>query len=184
VGGGDDVGVEAIERSQKPSGEPLLDVMEAVAGGVLCHLHGADGEALSEDAVQFGQLWQQALEGGGVDTEGVAGDLYHDVVSKLSKTGEYRQTDQVFAAGDANLDAESVLSFDDEGGNSGIYEIDCVNRFALAQQERAKTERSEFQIRFEDVEFFLGDSEEDGVADRSSRLMTSVRPPHFSRAYS
>jgi len=54
VGGGDDVGVEAVERGQEPSGQSLFDVVEAVAGSVLRHLHGADREAVGEDTMQFG----------------------------------------------------------------------------------------------------------------------------------
>jgi len=90
------------------------------------------------------------------------------VVGELSETGDYGQADQVFATGDADLDAASVLSFDDEGGDSGVYEIDGVHRLVLALEECAETERCELKVRFEDVEFFLRDSEEDGVTDRSS----------------
>ncbi len=43
VSGRDDAGLQTVIGGKQPASQALLDAVQAVAGGILRHLHGADG---------------------------------------------------------------------------------------------------------------------------------------------
>lgn len=162
-------GVEAVASSQQPSRQALFDVVQTVAGGILRHLHRANRQAHNENPAQFGGRGQKAPDGGLFNLKGVAWNLNHNAMSELIEAGDNGQADQVFASGNADFDAPSVLRLHYQRGNPAVHEIHGYHRLMLAQQKCAGIERDESEMSFDGVKLALRNSQKNGVANSCSR---------------
>jgi hypothetical protein len=146
MGQGKFVAIEPVVAHQEPAGQPLSDIVRAVAGGRLSRLDVKHLSKAQQEPLHGRALLQGLTQGIGSHAQGRPANLHEGFVRGLVGSQQHRHSGEAVPTDETNLDPASALRAGDNGGHAGLEEVDMLNRrmglndyVALCKRNRFKT---------------------------------------------
>ncbi|CCD01037.1 protein of unknown function (plasmid) [Azospirillum baldaniorum] len=173
------VTVAAVMRHQQPAGKSLVNAVGTVAGGCLGDL-GKKRRYVAEQ--RFAQGWASirgVSKGARPDAPSLAGHLHQAFLGDGVGAQEDGDADHAVPPHHADFQRTTPLEQGKKGPESGVREIDVLDRFVRSDEHLLERQIDRVQVRAQQPKILGAQSRKQSIADSGLRGLCHVRPHRF-----